>query len=230
MLLDVRPASTARVLFKAHPQPAEDQLSIRPSWQQPGSRGPRSARRRASLHPRLRRRRRFQTRAPGIPRCRKAHGLYLVDEPVEQLRARPDPVSPGAWGARAWPVAATAPRRHRARRCPAPQDARALVTRYLGPIDGKAAERSWNVLERLVATAEPARVPGRGLRAAAALAAGIAAATWTAATFLTPLSYSGYRLLARPAEVPSWPGPTSKRSSPARRGRAVQRLMAASTR
>ena len=113
---------------------------------------------------------------------------------------------------------------------PAPQDARALVTRYLGPIDGKAAERSWNELERLVATAEPAPMPGRGLRAAAALAAGIAAATWTAATFLTPLSYSGYRLLRQARGGTVLARSDFEAQLARRRGRAVQRLMAASTR
>ena len=113
---------------------------------------------------------------------------------------------------------------------PAPQDARALVTRYLGPIDGKAAERSWNELERLVAVAEPARVPARGLRAAAALASGIAAATWTAATVLTPLSYFGYRLLRRARGGTVLARPDFEEQLALRRGRAVQRLIAASTR
>lgn len=231
-LVDVARRGTARVFFKAHPQPAEDQtehlaeLAGKPGVEILDPRGDvRHYILDADVVVGFQTTALLESLAAGkptvytwwtnevehyegdlIPFHREREALVVAESPRQLQDAIEQGVSP------------------------APQDARALVTRYLGPIDGKAAERSWNELERLVAVAEPARVPARGLRAAAALASVIAAATWTAATVLTPLSYFGYRLLRRARGGTVLARPDFEEQLALRRGRAVQRLIAASTR
>jgi hypothetical protein len=103
-----------------------------------------------------------------------------------------------------------------------------LVTRYLGPIDGRAAERSWEQLERIVDAAPHPKSLGR--RPAAAASAAASAAAWTLAKGLAPVSYAGYRLLKRARRGPALERAAFRSALEARRRGAVQRLIAASTR
>lgn len=103
----------------------------------------------------------------------------------------------------------------------------ALVTQYLGPVDGQAAKRSWEQLERLVPGAPQRR--SRPRPTAAVSAAG-AAAVWTVARALSPVSYAAYQLLKRARGVPSLSRDAFIDQLEARRRVAVERLIAASTR
>jgi hypothetical protein len=78
-----------------------------------------------------------------------------------------------------------------------------LVEQYLGPVDGRASERCWTELERLVAAA--ARAPaearlaagGRGRGVGTAVTVGAAAVGWTLVERLAQAAYPAYRARAR---------------------------------
>jgi hypothetical protein len=108
------------------------------------------------------------------------------------------------------------------------REASELVTRYLGPIDGRAAERCWDEIERLVRAAPRTTATPRRLRAAVSAAA--AAAAWTLASGLLPISYRGYRLMRRSRGGPVLARRAFRDQLQARRRGAVQRLIASSTR
>ena len=232
VLLDVARGGTARVLFKAHPQPAEDQTEhLAELAGNPGVEilDPRGDVRHYILDSDIVVG--FQTTALLESLAAGKHTVYTWwTNEVERYEGDLIPFH----RERGALVVAESPRQLQDAIeqgvSAAPQDARALVTRYLGPIDGKAAERSWNELERLVATADPAQVPGRRQRVAAALTSGGAAAAWTVATGLAPVSYSGYRLLRRARGGTVLARSDFEEQLALRRRGAVQRLIAASTR
>jgi hypothetical protein len=115
-----------------------------------------------------------------------------------------------------------------------PAAAERLVTEYMGPVDGSAARRSWESLERVVAGAPrtPARARldsvARRLRPATAAGAGALAAALGTAERALPVSYVAYKALSRLPGRPEPIGVDVFRAELGRhRGRAVQRLRAA---
>jgi hypothetical protein len=79
----------------------------------------------------------------------------------------------------------------------------ALVERYIGPVDGHAGRRCWEVLENLAATtqlnAEGAMLKRRAQRrrSAAVARAGAASFIWSAAKRIAPVAYPVYSRLMR---------------------------------
>lgn len=113
--------------------------------------------------------------------------------------------------------------------------AMALVDLYLGPIDGRAGERCWQELTRLVdrqGRVTPVRQRlarrGRVARLAEAAAAAAAASVWALAMHASPVAYRLYRLLAgvRRGSKPI-PADVFRRELDVRRRGARDRLTAA---
>ena len=110
---------------------------------------------------------------------------------------------------------------------------RALVSTYIGPVDGRAAERCWVAIAALVAGAR-LRPPGielqrRALRrrwrsGAAAIASG---AVWTAAQRALPHAYPGYRAAVRRIRRSSALAPEQVARELARRRRIARERYAA---
>jgi hypothetical protein len=127
--------------------------------------------------------------------------------------------------------------RHLRRPEPPSGDTPAMVTRYLGPIDGQAAQRCWLQLEEIRAATPltPAgrrlKSRGRSLRLRTAFSSAAAVGVWSVATALAPLSYSAYRFLSRVASRPAPIGAEAfHRELEVRRQNAIERLVEASTR
>jgi hypothetical protein len=151
-----------------------------------------------------------------IPFHRESEALAVADSPAELRRLL---------------------EHHLQRGEPPSGDSREMVTRYLGPIDGHAAERCWLQLEGIRAATQltPAgrrlRSRGRSLRLPTAFSSAAAAGAWSVATALAPLSYSAYRFLSRVASRPAPIGAEAfHRELQLRRQSAIDRLVAASTR
>ena len=114
--------------------------------------------------------------------------------------------------------------------------AKALVTRYLGPIDGRAAERCWSRLEdvraamALTAAGKRLRRGGHVLRFRTAMTSAAAVCAWGLGTALAPLAYAAYRLVARLMKRPApIDAEAFRRELRSRRRGAVDRLVAVST-